>query len=60
LRNYKYEIYSYPDVEETRVSQHPVEHKYLRKRQNGRRKPVTLPETASAVEEKAIEEPVGK
>ena len=42
LRNYKYEIYTYPDVEEAPVEQHPVEHKYLRKRQNGRRKPITV------------------
>ena len=52
LRNYKYEIYTYPDVEEAPVEQHPVEHKYLRKRQNGRRKPVTVPDTLEGTEEK--------
>jgi len=52
LRNYKYEIYTYPDVEEAPVEQHPVEHKYLRKRQNGRRKPVTVPDAPEGTEEK--------
>jgi lysine 2,3-aminomutase len=52
LRNYKYEIYTYPDVEEAPVEQHPVERKYLRKRQNGRRKPVTVSDTAEEIKEK--------
>ena len=52
LRNYKYEIYTYPDVEETPVEQHPVEHKYLRKRQNGRRKPVPVGDVPEGTEEK--------
>ena len=58
LRNYKYEIYTYPDVEEAPVEQHPVEHKYLRKRQNGRRKPVTVADAADVAEEKAALEQV--
>jgi lysine 2,3-aminomutase len=52
LRNYKYEIYTYPDVEEAPVEQHPVERKYLRKRQNGRRKPVTVSDAAEETKEK--------
>ena len=51
LRNYKYEIYTYPDVEEAPLEQHPVEHKYLRKRQNGRRKPVPVAEVQEGTEE---------
>lgn len=38
LRNYKYEIFTYPDVEEGRMEQHPVEQKYMRKKRSGRRK----------------------
>jgi lysine 2,3-aminomutase len=60
LRNYKYEIYTYPDVEEALVEQHPVEHKYLRKRQNGRRKPITAADATDGTEEKVPMEQVGK
>ncbi len=38
LRNFKYEIFTYPDVEEGPLDVHPVEHKYLRKRRQTRRK----------------------
>jgi hypothetical protein len=60
LRNYKYEIYTYPDVEEAPVEQHPVEHKYLRKRQNGRRKPVTVADAAEGIEEQVPAGQAGK
>jgi lysine 2,3-aminomutase len=53
LRNFKYEIYTYPDVEDPAVEQHPVEQKYLRKRQNGRRKQVTVPEVTEENAENA-------
>jgi lysine 2,3-aminomutase len=53
LRNFKYEIYTYPDVEDAPIEQLPVENKYLRKRQNGRRKPITIPEPAKAPKELA-------
>ena len=59
LRNYKYEIYTYPDVEESPIEQHPVENKYMRKRQNGRRKPVTIAD-AAATKDKVTVEQVGK
>ncbi len=36
LRNYKYEIFTYPDVEENPVNHHPpVEQPFLRKKRNG-------------------------
>lgn len=38
LRNYKYEIFTYPDIEEEPAYVIPVENKYLRKRRNGIRK----------------------
>jgi lysine 2,3-aminomutase len=60
LRNYKYEIYTYPDVEEAPIEQHPVEHKYLRKRQNGRRKPVPVADAPEGTEQKVIMEQVVK
>ncbi|HTP79218.1 MAG TPA: KamA family radical SAM protein [Bacteroidota bacterium] len=37
LRNFKYEIYTYPDVEEGTLDVQRVERKYLRKRREGRR-----------------------
>ncbi|HEY4612084.1 MAG TPA: KamA family radical SAM protein, partial [Bacteroidota bacterium] len=43
LRNYKYEIYTYPDVPETAPKQPVVEEQYLRKR-NGQRKKQQTPE----------------
>jgi hypothetical protein len=58
LRNYKYEIYTYPDVEEAPIEQHPVEHKYLRKRQNGRRKAVTVANATDETAEKFATEQV--
>ena len=58
LRNYKYEIYTYPDVEEAPVEQHPVERKYLRKRQNGRRKPAIVADTVEGAEKKVPQEQV--
>ena len=53
LRNFKYEIYTYPDVEDPTIEQHPVEQKYLRKRQNGRRKQVAIPDGADENPENA-------
>jgi hypothetical protein len=53
LRNFKYEIYTYPDVEDPTIEQHPVEQKYLRKRQNGRRKQVAIPDGADGNPENA-------
>ncbi|MBI3189094.1 MAG: hypothetical protein HYZ33_00440, partial [Ignavibacteriales bacterium] len=36
LRNYKYDIFTYPDVEEEPANHHPpVEKPFLRKRRNG-------------------------
>jgi lysine 2,3-aminomutase len=62
LRNYKYEIYTYPDVEDATVEQHPVERKYMRKHQNGRRKSVSVPDSAEGTEEKVLVEqaPMGQ
>jgi lysine 2,3-aminomutase len=56
LRNFKYEIYTYPDVEEAPIEQLPVENKYLRKRQNGRRKPITVPDITNQSDEKVTVE----
>jgi lysine 2,3-aminomutase len=53
LRNFKYEIYTYPDVEDPTIEQHPVEQKYLRKRQNGRRKQAVIPDGADGNPENA-------
>ena len=39
-------------MEEAPVEQHPVERKYLRKRQNGRRKPVIVADTTEETKEK--------
>ncbi|MCX7983444.1 MAG: KamA family radical SAM protein [Bacteroidetes bacterium] len=38
LRNYKYEIYTYPDVETPTIEHHPVEQKYMRRRQPSKQK----------------------
>lgn len=37
LRNYKYDVYTYPDVEDETVQDNVVEQRYLRKRTNGRK-----------------------
>jgi len=60
LRNYKYEIYTYPDVEDATVKQHPVERKYMRKHQNSRRKSVRIPDSGEDTEEKVLVEQVVK
>jgi hypothetical protein len=60
LRNFKYEIYTYPDVEEAPVEQLPVENKYMRKRQNGRRKPISAPEPSNGDQELVPVEKAGK
>ncbi|MCU0452541.1 MAG: KamA family radical SAM protein [Bacteroidetes bacterium] len=46
LRNYKYDIFTYPDVEEQQPEQHPVERTYMRKKRPSRRK---MPVPAEAV-----------
>ena len=51
LRNYKYEIFAYPDVEEVRIEQHPVEQKYMRKKRSARRKTPAPAETVSVSQE---------
>jgi lysine 2,3-aminomutase len=58
LRNYKYEIYTYPDVEDATVEQHPVERKYMRKHQNSRRKSVNVPNSTEGSVEKVLVEQV--
>jgi lysine 2,3-aminomutase len=55
LRNYKYDIFTYPDVEEQWPEQHPVERKYMRKKRPSRRK---MPVPAEAVT--TSESPAGK
>jgi lysine 2,3-aminomutase len=37
LRNYKYDVYTYPDVEDETPQDIVVEQRYLRKRSNGRK-----------------------
>jgi hypothetical protein len=49
LRNYKYDVYTYPDVEDETPQNNVVEQRFLRKRTNGRKsatpkKPVASPE----------------
>jgi lysine 2,3-aminomutase len=56
LRNYKYEIYTYPDVEDATPEQHPVERKYMRKHQNTRRKSVNVSNSTGGTEEKVLVE----
>jgi lysine 2,3-aminomutase len=46
LRNYKYEVYTYPDVEEAPVQHAVVERRYVRKRASKRKK-VHSPATAT-------------
>ncbi len=53
LRNYKYEVYTYPDVEETPVQHAVVERRYVRKRASKRKKvhsPATATHELEAVE----------
>jgi lysine 2,3-aminomutase len=38
LRNYKYELFTYPDVEEAQPELHPVEPTFMRKKRSTRRK----------------------
>ena len=50
LRNYKYEIYSYPDVEDTRQHQPVAEQKYLRRKNGSRKKESVLEEVEKELE----------
>ena len=56
LRNYKYDIYTYPDIEEPAVNHNLVENKYLRKKQSHSRKTVVVNENFDEGEDKALVE----
>lgn len=56
LRNYKYDIYTYPDIAESNANRNTIENKYMRKRQNGNRKTVILTDEAEDSEEKIMVE----
>ncbi len=49
LRNYKYDIYTYPDVEDETLQDNVVEQRYMRKRSNGKK--ATAPAMPASVPE---------